>query len=118
MDAENLPLEYSAKELPTPRIRVSNYAPTSVPIQLKKYYGFAGKLADGKEGIIVDIYKGESKTRSITTGSYGYFQVFGLDSDTYTIKAKGYETKSIDISDDFVMQLLLKPLPAKAATDP
>ena len=110
MDAENLPLEYSAKELPTPRIRVSNYAPTSVPIQLKKYYGFAGKLADGKEGIIVDIYKGESKTRSITTGSYGYFQVFGLDSDTYTIKAKGYETKSIDISSDFVMQLLLQPL--------
>lgn len=118
MDAENLPLEYSAKELPTPRIRVSNYAPTSVPIQLKKHYGFAGKLADGKEGIRIDIYKNNSIIQSISTGSYGYFQVFGLEADSYTLKAKGYETKSIDISDDFVMQLLLQPLPAKAATNP
>src|SRR5699024_5477738 len=103
--------EYSAKELPTPRIRVSNYAPTSVPIQLKKHYGFAGKLADGKEGIRIDIYKNNSIIQSISTRSYGYFQVFGLEADSYTLKAKGYETKSIDISDDFVMQLLLQPLP-------
>ena len=81
-----------------------------MPIQLQKYYGFAGKLADGKEGIGIDIYKDNSIIQSITTGSYGYFQVFGLEADTYTLKAKGYETKSIDISSDFVMQLLLQPL--------
>lgn len=118
MDSENLPLEYSAEKLPTPRIRVSNYAPTSVPIQLQKYYGFAGKLADAKEKVVIDIYKGNSVIQRITTGSYGYFQVFGLAADTYTLKAKGYETKSIDVNNDFVMQLLLQPLPVEVALEP
>ncbi len=118
MDAENLPLEYSTKELPTPRIRVSNYAPTSVPIQLQKYYGFSGKLADAKEEIRIDIYKENSIMQSITTGSYGYFQVFGLEANTYTLRAKGYETESINVSNDFIMQLLLQPLPAIVAPKP
>lgn len=108
MDAKNLPLEYSTSELPTPRIRVSNYAPTSVPIQLQKNYGFAGKLTDAAEGIVIDIYQGDILVESITSGNYGYFQAFGLKPNTYTIKAKGYEAQLVDITNDFVMQLLLQ----------
>lgn len=108
MDAKNLPLEYSTSELPTPRIRISNYAPTSVPIQLQKNYGFAGKLKDAKEEIVIDIYQGDTLIESITSGNYGYFQAFGLKPNTYTIKAKGYDTQPVDITNDFVMQLLLQ----------
>ena len=108
MDSENLPLEYSTGELQTPRVRVSNYAPTSVPIQLKKTYGVSGKLADAKEGIVIDIYQGGTLIQSVTTGSYGYFQVFGLTSNNYVLKAKGYEAQSIKITDDFLMRLILQ----------
>lgn len=110
MDSENLPLEYSTSELQTPRIRVSNYAPTSVPIQLEKSYGVSGKLADTKEGIVIDIYRGDALIQSMTTGSYGYFQAFGLSSGTYTLKAKGYKAQSVDITNDFVMRIILQPL--------
>ena len=110
MDPENLPLEYSTGEIPTPRIRVRNYAPTSVPIQLKKTYGVSGKLADAKEGVVVDVYQGNALIQSITTGSYGYFQAFGLAPNAYTLKSKGYEAISTEITNDFAMQLLLKPL--------
>ena len=110
MDAENLPLEYSTSELPTPRIRVSNYAPTSVPLQLQNTYGVSGKLADAIEGVEIDIYQNDVLIQTITTGSYGYFQAFGLQPNTYTLKAEGYATQSVDISNNFVMQLSLLPL--------
>lgn len=109
MDAENLPLEYSARDLPAPRIRVSNYAPTLVPIELQKYYGFAGKVADAKEGVVIDIYKDNRVIQSITTGSYGYFQVFGLDADTYKLKAQGYEEQTAKITDKFLIGLKVMP---------
>ena len=109
MDSENLPLEYSTGELLTPRVRVSNYAPTSVPIQLKKTYGVSGKLADAKEGVVIDIYQGDTVIQSVTTGSYGYFQAFGLTPNNYVLKAKGYATQPIAITDDFVMRILLQP---------
>lgn len=115
MDAENLPLEYSAGELPTPRIRVSNYAPTSVPVRLEKSYGVSGKLADAKEGVVIDIYQGNTLIQSVTTGSYGYFQTFGLAPNTYRLKAKGYEAETIDVTDNFVMQVSLQPLPLQKA---
>ena len=115
MDAENLPLEYSTGKLLTPRIRVSNYAPTSVPIQLEKSYGVSGKLADAKEGVVIDIYQGATLIQSVTTGSYGYFQTFGLAPNTYRLKAKGYEAVSIEVTDNFVMQLLLQPLQLQKA---
>lgn len=110
MDSENLPLEYSTGELQKPRIRVSNYAPTSVPIQLEKSYGVSGKLADTKEGVVIDIYQGDALIQSITTGSYGYFQAFGLTPNNYVLKAKGYQDQSIDITNDFVMRIILQPL--------
>ena len=118
MDSENLPLEYSAKELPTPRIRVSNHAPTSVPIQLQKYYGFAGKLADGKKGIGIDIYKDNRIIQSITTGSYGYFQVFGLEADTYTLSAKGYRQQTVQITDEFLIGLNIIPESSPSTATP
>ena len=110
MDSENLPLEYSTGELQTPRIRVSNYTPTSVPIQLQKSYGVSGRLADAKEGVIVDIYRGDTLIQSITTGSYGYFQVFGLSPSIYTLKAQGYKDQSVDITNEFVLQIILNPI--------
>lgn len=110
MDSENLPLEYSTGELQTPRVRVSNYAPTSVPIQLKKTYGVSGKLADAKEGVVIDIYQGDTLIQSVTTGSYGYFQAFGLSPNTYSLKVKGYTDQSVDITNDFVMRMILQPL--------
>ena len=110
MDAENLPLEYSTGKLKTPRIRVSNYAPTSVPIQLEKSYGVSGKLADTKEGVVIDIYQSDALIQSITTGSYGYFQAFGLSPSTYTLKAQGYKDQSVDVTNDFVMRMILQPL--------
>lgn len=109
-DAENLPLEYSTGELPTPRIRISNYAPTTVPVRLQKTYGISGKLADGHPGVAIDIYQGDNLIQSTLSGSFGYFQAFGLAPDTYTLKAQGYEAQSITITDDFIMQLLLKPI--------
>jgi len=114
MDGENLPLEYSTGELQTPRIRVSNYAPTSVPIQLEKTYGVSGKLATAEKGVKIDIYQGDTLIQSITTGSYGYYQIFGLSPGTYTVQAKGYEAKKVDITNDFVMQVMLQPTPYKA----
>lgn len=110
MDSENLPLEYSTGELQTPRIRVSNYTPTSVPIQLQKSYGVSGRLADAKEGVIVDIYRGDTLIQSITTGTYGYFQVFGLSPSIYTLKAQGYKDQSVDITNEFVLQIILNPI--------
>lgn len=110
MDAENLPLEYSTGKLKTPRIRVSNYAPTSVPIQLEKSYGVSGKLADTKEGVVIDIYQSDALIQSITTGSYGYFQAFGLSPSSYTLKAQGYKEQSVNITNDFVMRMVLQPL--------
>lgn len=110
MDSENLPLEYSTGELQTPRVRVSNYASTSVPIQLKKTYGVSGKLADAKEGVVIDIYQGDTLIQSVTTGSYGYFQAFGLSPNTYSLKVKGYTDQSVDITNDFVMRMILQPL--------
>ena len=110
MDSENLPLEYSTGELLTPRVRVSNYAPTSVPIQLKKTYGVSGKLADAKEGVVIDIYQGDTLVQSVTTGSYGYFQAFGLTPNNYVLKANGYAPQPIAITDDFVMRMTLQPL--------
>ncbi|OXL18126.1 hypothetical protein CAN34_12900 [Psychrobacter sp. DAB_AL32B] len=109
MDSENLPLEYSTGELQKPRIRVSNYAPTSVPIQLKKTYGVSGKLADAKEGVVVNIYKDNEMIQSANTGSYGYFQIFGLSPNTYTLKVKGYKDQSVDVTNNFVMRILLQP---------
>lgn len=110
MDSENLPLEYSTSELPTPRIRVSNYAPTSVPLQLQNTYGLSGKLADAKEGVAIDIYQDNMLIQTITTSSYGYFQAFGLQPNTYRLKAQGYEDQSVNITNDFVMRMILQPL--------
>lgn len=110
MDSENLPLEYSTGELQTPRIRVTNYAPTSVPIQLKKTYGVSGKIADAKEGIVIDIYQSNALIQSVTTGSYGYFQAFGLTPNKYVLKTKGYAMQPIEITDDFVLGVLLQSL--------
>lgn len=107
-DAENLPLEYSASDLPTPRIRVSNHTPTTVPITLQKTFGISGQTTDAAPGIKIDVYQGDTLVRSITTGSYGYFQVFGLLPNIYTLKSQGYETKDVAISNDFVMQVLLE----------
>lgn len=109
MDAKNLPIEYSASELQTPRIRVSNYAPTSVPIKLEKTYGISGKLATAKEGVLIDIYQQDVLIQSVTTGSYGYFQAFGLAPQTYILKAKGYQAQSAKITDDFVIGVELVP---------
>lgn len=111
MDAKNLPIEYSASELQTPRIRVSNYAPTSVPIKLEKTYGVSGKLVTAKEGVVIDIYQQDALIQSVTTGSYGYFQAFGLAPDTYILKAKGYQAQSAKITDDFVIGVELVPEP-------
>ncbi len=110
MDSENLPLEYSTGKLQTPRIRVSNYTPTSVPIQLQKSYGVSGRLADAKEGVVIDIYRGDALIQSITTGSYGYFQAFGLTPSTYILKAQGYKDQFVDITNDFVMRIVLNPI--------
>lgn len=109
MDAKDLPLEYSTGELPTPRIRVANYSPTSVPITLQKTYGVSGKLADAKQNIQIDIYQGNQLIQSTTSGSFGYFQIFGLPSATYTLKSPGYQQQKVVIEDDFVMQIILQP---------
>ncbi|UNK05870.2 hypothetical protein MN210_03575 [Psychrobacter raelei] len=109
MDAEELPLEYSTQELPTPRIRVSNYAPTSVPIQLHKTYGVSGQLADAKTGVEIGIYQNGEQVQSVRSGSYGYFQAFGLAEGHYTLQADGYQAYPFDITNDFVMQLILQP---------
>ena len=114
MDSENLPLEYSTSELQTSRIRVSNYAPTSVPIQLEKSYGISGKLADAKDGVVVAIYKENELVQSVTTGSYGYYQIFGLSPSSYTIKAKDYETQKVNVTNDFIMQVMLQPTSHRA----
>lgn len=109
MDANNLPLEYSTGELPTPRIRVSNYAPTSVPLELEKTYGISGKLANAKQDVEMGIYQGNQLIQSTTSGSFGYFQIFGLPSATYTLKSPGYQEQKVMIDDDFVMQIVLQP---------
>ena len=106
---QSLPLEYSTGELPTPRIRVTNYAPTSVPFKLKKAYGISGKLADAKQGVTLSVYKDQQLVQSFESGSYGYFQVFGLPAATYTLTAEGYQSQQITINDDFVMQVVLQP---------
>ncbi|WP_019671722.1 TonB-dependent receptor [Psychrobacter lutiphocae] len=114
MDAKNLPLEYSTSEVPTPRIRVSNYSPTSVPLALQKTYGISGKLMDGKAGVEIGVYQGNQLIQSATSGNFGYFQIFGLPSATYTLKSADYQEQKVVIDDDFVMQFLLLPteLPA------
>lgn len=109
MDAKDLPLEYSTGELPTPRIRVTNYAPTSVPFKLQKAYGISGKLADAKQGVTLSVYKDQQLVQSFESSSYGYFQVFGLPAATYTLTAEGYQSQQITINDDFVMQVVLQP---------
>lgn len=109
MDAKDLPLEYSTSELPTPRIRVTNYAPTSVPFKLQKAYGISGKLADAKQGVTLSIYKDQQLVQSFESSSYGYFQVFGLPAATYTLTAEGYQSQQITITDDFVMRIVLQP---------
>lgn len=114
MDSKNLPLEYSTGALQTPRIRVSNYAPTSVPLQLEKSYGVSGRLTDAKEGVVVTIYQENKLVQRVTTGSYGYYQIFGLSPGTYTVQAKGYEAQKVDITNDFVMQVMLQPTPHSA----
>lgn len=110
MDANNLPLEYSTGELPTPRIRVSNYAPTSVPLELQKTYGLSGKIIDAKSGVEIAIYQDDKLVQSIISGSYGYFQAFGLPKGSYTLQAEGYKTQPVVIDNDFVMQLELLPI--------
>lgn len=109
MDAKDLPLEYSTGELPTPRIRVTNYAPTSVPFKLQKTYGISGKLANAKQDIEIGIYQSNQLIQSTTSGSFGYFQIFGLPSATYTLKSPGYQEQQVVIDDDFVMQIVLQP---------
>lgn len=109
MDAKDLPLEYSTAELPTPRIRVANYTPTSVPLALQKTYGISGKLADAKQGVTLSVYNDQQLLQSFESGSYGYFQVFGLPAATYTLQAEGYKSQKITINDDFVMQVILQP---------
>lgn len=109
MDAKDLPLEYSTSELPTPRIRVINYAPTSVPMGLQKTYGISGKIADAKQGIKIGIYQDNQLVQSIVSGNFGYFQVFGLPSATYTLKSPGYQEQKVVIDNDFVMQIVLQP---------
>lgn len=110
MDAKDLPLEYSTGELPTPRIRVANYSPTAVPINLQKTYGISGKLANAKQDVEIGIYQGNQLIQSTTSGSFGYFQIFGLPSATYTLKSPGYQEQKVAIDDDFVMQIVLQPL--------
>ncbi len=109
LDAKNLPIEYSTSELPSPKVRVSNYAPTAVPITLQKAYGIAGKLADAKEGVLVAVYQQGKLVQSMPSGSYGYFQMLGLAPDTYTLKATGYAPQDVVIVDDFVLQVELQP---------
>lgn len=110
LDAKNLPLEYSTTALPTPKVRVNNHTPTSVPIVLQKTFGISGKLADSKKGIVIDIYQKGTVVQSVTTGPYGYFQIFGLLPDEYTLKAAGYQDQPVTISNDFVMNLSLNKL--------
>ncbi|MUG31303.1 hypothetical protein [Psychrobacter sanguinis] len=109
MDAKDLPLEYSTSKLPTPRIRVINYAPTSVPMGLQKTYGISGKVADAKQGIEIGIYQGNQLVQSIVSGNFGYFQVFGLPAATYILKSPGYQEQKVVIDNDFVMQIVLPP---------
>lgn len=108
MDAKELPLEYSTGELPTPRISITNYAPTSVPFKLQKTYGISGKLADAKQGSTLSVYKGHQLLQRLESSSYGYFQIFGLPAATYTLQAEGYKSQNITINDDFVMQVVLQ----------
>lgn len=109
MDANDLPLEYSSSELPSPRIRVKNYTPTSVPFELKKSYGLSGKLADSKQGIEIKVFQQGKLIQTVDSAPYGYFQVFGLPAATYTLQAAGYQPQTVVINNDFVMQLLLQP---------
>ena len=110
MDAKDLPLEYSTSDIPSPHIRVANYAPTSVPIQLQKSYGLSGKLADAKQGVEVNIYQADQLIQTIDSGNYGYFQIFGLAPATYRLQAEGYQPQTVVIDNDFVLQLLLKTI--------
>lgn len=109
MDAKDLPLEYSTGELPTPRIRITNYAPTSVPFKLQKSYGLSGRLADAKQAVDVNIYRADKLIQTTESDSYGYFQVFGLAPATYSLQAKGYQSQTVIIDKDFVMRLILQP---------
>lgn len=105
MDNKNLPLEYSSSELISPRIKVANYAPTTVPIKLEKTYGVSGKLATAKEGVVIEIYQRDELVKKVTTESYGYFQAFGLAPASYTLKAEGYKEQTVRIIDDFLVGL-------------
>ena len=109
IDTKNLPLEYSTSELPSPRIHVANYTPTSVPLQLQKSYGLSGKLADAKQGSKINIYHADKLIQTTDSGNYGYFQIFGLSPATYSLQAKGYQPRTVIIDNDFVMQLVLQP---------
>lgn len=109
MDTKNLPLEYSTSEIPSPRIRVANYTPTSVPLHLHRSYGLSGKLADAKQGGKIDIYHADKLIKTTDSGNYGYFQIFGLPPANYSLQAKGYQPQTVTIDNDFVMQLVLQP---------
>lgn len=109
IDTKNLPLEYSTSELPSPRIRVANYTPTSVPLHLHRSYGLSGKLADAKQGGRINIYHANELIQTTASGNYGYFQIFGLLPATYSLQAKGYQPQTVTIDNDFVMQLVLQP---------
>ncbi len=109
MDTKNLPLEYSTSEIPSPRIRVANYTPTSVPLHLHRSYGLSGKLADAKQGGKINIYHADKLIQTTDSGNYGYFQIFGLPPATYSLQAKGYQPRTVIIDNDFVMQLVLQP---------
>ena len=109
VDTKNLPIEYSARQLPAPYVEVNHTAPTLVPLTLIKTFAVAGSLADHKPNIQVQAWQHGQVVDSTKTDASGYFQLVTLPSGTYQLQAAGYEPQWVRIDQDFVFNVRLLP---------
>lgn len=107
LDARHLPFEYITENLPKPTLRLGRYAPTLVDFKLTKTYGLTGRLSDGQEGVMIEIWQGDKRVGQMMSDEMGDFQQFELSDGVYTLTSAGYQPLTISIDGDVVMNVVM-----------
>ncbi len=112
LDDRNLPIEYSANDLPKPMVKVANAANTVVPYHLTKSLGVSGKIenynSNESNEVLVEVYQGDKKITEAWSNVFGYYQISGLKPATYQIKAKGYQTATVVLKETYLFEVNLR----------
>lgn len=105
LNDKNLPLEYSASDLPALVVKIGKGSTTVVPYYLQASFGVSGQLEDTSKEVAVAIYQDNKQITQTESDIFGYYQLVGLKPGKYEIRAAGYKTQPVIITNDFIFSV-------------